>query len=80
VLPEGQQPPDEIDDPEGPDMIEASAALDVAALVEDEVLLSLPLAPRHPEGMCESRVGQEEGAERPSAFAQLAALKQPNNR
>jgi len=80
VLPEGQQPPEEIDDPEGPDMIEASAELDVSALVEDEVLLTLPLAPRHPDGMCESRLKQEAGTERASAFAKLAALKQPNNR
>ena len=81
VLPEGRLPPEDIDDPESPDTIDASAELDVAALIEDEVVLSLPLAPRHPEGMCAGRPKQhDEGAERASAFAQLAALKQPNNR
>jgi len=80
LLPEGR-PPEDSDDPEGPDTIDASAELDVAALIEDEVLLSLPLAPRHPDGMCASRPKQQdEGAKRASAFAQLAALKQPNNR
>jgi uncharacterized metal-binding protein YceD (DUF177 family) len=30
----------------------AESRLDVASLVEDEILLSLPLMPRHPEGEC----------------------------
>lgn len=34
------------------DAILASEKLDVVALVEDEVLLSLPLAPMHAEGTC----------------------------
>ncbi len=34
------------------DALLAGERLDVAALVEDEILLSLPLAPRHPEGEC----------------------------
>ena len=65
-----------IDDSEGPDMIEASGELDVRVLVEDEVLLSLPLAPRHPEGICESRFGPSRAAPAPqAAFAKLAVLK-----
>jgi uncharacterized protein len=80
VLPQGVLPPGEIEDPEGPDTIEANPELDVAALIEDEVLLSLPLAPRHPDGTCRSRLEQQgEAAERASAFAQLAALKRPPN-
>ena len=80
VVPEGTRLPDEIDDPEGPDTIEANPELDVAALIEDEVLLSLPLAPRHAEGVCESRLEQQdEAAEEASAFAQLATLKRPPN-
>jgi uncharacterized protein len=78
VLPQGALPPDEIEDPEEPDTIEADPELDVAALIEDEVLLALPLAPRHPDGTCRSRLElQGEAAERASAFAQLAALKRP---
>lgn len=34
------------------DVLLADSALDVLALVEDEVLLSLPLVARHPEGQC----------------------------
>ena len=32
--------------------IEASSQMDVLALVEDELLLGLPFAPRHPDGAC----------------------------
>lgn len=79
VVPRGMQPDDEIDDPEGPDVIEADPKLEVAALIEDEVLLSLPLAPRHPEGHCASRLPQMQPAEGTKAFAELAALKRPRN-
>ncbi len=34
------------------DALVAESALDVATLVEDEVLLGLPVAPRHPDGEC----------------------------
>ena len=34
------------------DALVAEARMDVATLVEDEILLSLPVAPRHPEGEC----------------------------
>jgi uncharacterized protein len=34
------------------DALVAESALDVAMLVEDEVLLGLPVAPRHPDGEC----------------------------
>ena len=77
VLPRGVEPED-IDDPEAPDAIEASPELDVPGLIEDEVLLSLPLAPRHAEGSCQSRLRSRlEGAEPPKPFAELAALRRP---
>ena len=80
VVPRGADLGDEIDDPEGPDVIEAEPEMDVAGLIEDEVLLSLPLAPRHPEGACESRLPESQPLEgTPKAFAQLAALKNPPN-
>ncbi len=54
------------------DGIEASKELDVLGLVEEEVLLSLPFAPRHDEGVCESAsTGSEKVDERFSALAQL---------
>lgn len=50
----------------------AGREMSVAALVEDEVLLALPMAPKH--GQCGAAV--ELGANaRPSAFEALAALK-----
>lgn len=64
------------EDPQAPDCIEASPALDVAALIEDEILLSLPFAPRHPENICQSTLGATgRKAEKASAFARLAELK-----
>jgi uncharacterized protein len=61
-----------------PDWIVASRTLDVWSLVEDEVLLALPLAPRHDEGVCETSVA---GArqEKTSPFAALASLRRPRN-
>jgi uncharacterized protein len=34
------------------DALVAEPRLDVATLVEDEILLGLPVVPRHPEGEC----------------------------
>lgn len=34
------------------DALVADARLDVVSLVEDEILLSLPVVPRHPDGEC----------------------------
>jgi uncharacterized protein len=81
LVPRGEQLDELMDDPSAPDAIEASAELDVAELVEDEVLLSLPLSPRHAEGTCESRTRRDEnGAEAPSAFSQLAALRRAGDK
>ena len=57
------------------DCIEASATLDVAGLVEDEILLSLPYAPRHREGQCPPDAVAAAGQKQGGAFAKLAALK-----
>ena len=50
----------------------AGRDMNVAALVEDEVILALPIAPKHEQ--CNAAAGAEGGAE-PSAFQALAALK-----
>jgi uncharacterized protein len=64
------------EDPDAPDCIEASPELDVAALIEDEILLSLPFAPRHAENACRSALdGRERSTGKQSAFAKLAELK-----
>ena len=59
------------DDLEAADSILASRAMNVAELVEDEIILSLPLAPKHAAGECDG-VGAGGTA---SPFAALAALK-----
>ena len=56
------------------DSIPPDAHLDVAALVEEEILLSLPFAPRHEPGACLADTASvERGAENP--FAALRSLK-----
>ena len=54
------------------DRVLAGKAMDVCQLIEDEVLLALPMAPRHDQ--CG---GRRDGAEagRASPFAELAKLK-----
>jgi uncharacterized protein len=60
---------DELDGvPAGPD-------IEVRALVEDEVLLAIPIAPRHPEGECSAAVKTTRDDSAASAFAVLAKLK-----
>lgn len=52
--------------------------LDVCDLIEDELLLALPIVPRHPEGQCfidASYVGGDQEEERQSPFNVLAQLK-----
>jgi uncharacterized protein len=61
---------DEVDDVDG---IEASQRLDVLALIEDEVLLALPFAPRHEEGVCSPAINGLQQSTNP--FAVLAGLK-----
>jgi uncharacterized protein len=66
------------DDPEAPDRLLAQKDMKVQDLVEDEILLGLPLAPRHPEGQCRPSNASEalrEGGEAANPFAELAQLK-----
>jgi uncharacterized protein len=60
---------------EDAEWIEASTELDVAGLVEDEIILSLPYSPRHGNGLCGQGGGREAGETGSAAFAKLAALK-----
>lgn len=55
------------------DAIEAESSLDVMALIEDELLLGLPFAPKHPEGECASTTNDLQI--KASPFAVLAELK-----
>lgn len=66
---------DEVDDTH--EVVLAAAPLDAPTLIEDEVLLALPFAPRCGEPECEQRTlaVQGPGMPRASAFAALAGLK-----
>ncbi len=69
-------PADELDafeEDDDVDAIEADSRLDVVALIEEELLLALPFAPRHPEGECAPAVGDLQQKANP--FAVLAGLK-----
>lgn len=59
---------------EAADAILADTKLNVLALVEDEVLLDLPVAPRHPAGTCQVKASDYDSQES-SPFAALAKLK-----
>lgn len=67
----------EDDDPESPEWIEAGPELDVLELVEDEILLSLPLAVRHEQGKCSEDGAMGRNNERDNPFARLATLLNP---
>lgn len=66
----------EDEDPDAPDRLPAEKAMDVLALVEEEVLLGLPIAPKHAEGECAPAPAQDLGRAQ-SPFAALARLKRP---
>ena len=78
LLPDGEldQPVDDEDEMDG---IPADTRLDVVALLEEELLLSLPFAPKHPEGTCrlaiEGCVAEEMDRTVKNPFAGLAELK-----
>lgn len=72
LVPEGaEMSQDELED-ETRDFLPVAGALEVAALVEDEVLLALPIVPRHEK--C-GLPGATEAGELVSPFAALATLK-----
>ena len=63
------------DDEEEFDRILADAHLDVLALLEDEILLSLPIAPRHESGACQLTEAENRQKEKQHPFAVLEKLK-----
>jgi len=67
-------------DTEEAEVLLASEPLDAATLIEDELLLSLPFAPMHPETQCSAAAPERGPAgkgelDTASPFARLAALK-----
>lgn len=63
------------DDAEEFDSILADTHLDVLELLEEEILLSLPIAPRHELGACRVKDGENGPGEERNPFAVLAGLK-----
>lgn len=64
------------DEEEAVDSIPADAAMSVLELIEEEVLLSLPISPLHlPEDCRERGVAKPLNNERANPFSALAALK-----
>lgn len=72
LVPPGQALPDEALDEEDFDPIHASRSLALLPLVEDEVLLALPFAPRHEQCEPPRPLG---GSDKESPFAALKSLK-----
>jgi len=64
--------PDEELEIESSDTIEAVADMDVLALLEEEILLAMPIVPRHED--CDAP-HPEGGADKESPFAALAGLR-----
>ncbi len=61
------------DEQETFDSILAESHLDLLELLEEEIILSLPIAPKHPQGICNTEIGLNEQKENP--FAVLMKLK-----
>ena len=57
------------------DSILADAHMDVLDLLEEEILLSLPIAPKHEAGGCQAADGENTHQEEAHPFAVLAKLK-----
>ena len=72
---EAELPPIEAESDEE-DHVVAADPLDPVGLVEDAVLLALPMVPRKP-GTGPEAEGEGAGGDRPSPFAALARLKAP---
>lgn len=69
ALPEDELENDEVD------AIEVDGGLDVLSLVEDEIILALPMAPRHEDCGASRTSGEDGGARRESPFAALVRLR-----
>jgi uncharacterized protein len=78
----GEDAAAQIDAQSEDDVLALTRALDLRELVEDELLLALPLVPRHEACPVPLPIGTgDDGAadEKPNPFAALAALKRPGS-
>ena len=77
VLVEGDQDlPDVSEEDPSIETMPADALTDIPDIIEQEVVLGLPIAPMHPQGACESAVKMPRD-DKPSPFAVLERLKRP---
>lgn len=74
LVPPGEVWPEEDWEDDDFDAISASRELSVLSLVEDEVLLALPIVPRHADCLPPAGVVAAEGKSEPSPFSVLAGL------
>ncbi|MEQ1590391.1 MAG: YceD family protein [Gallionella sp.] len=61
------------------DSVLADKHLDVVSLLEEEILLSLPIAPKHEFGECQAANSQTAAVDETHPFAALAKLKSFNH-
>lgn len=80
LLVENEGAIEQIDEDGSIDAVVAAPDLDPEVLVEDEVLLDIPMSPRHPQTGCKAQTAgsTDGGAEGRKPFAALAALKKWN--
>ena len=64
------------DEDQAIDYVVLPDSLNLAELIEEEILLALPLVPRHEEGKCIELSAQQDSGKKESPFAVLAKLKQ----
>jgi len=75
LVPADQALSDPADEAEDTEQLHADPKLDVIALVEDEVILDLPMVTVHEEGACVAPSPKLETGKQESPFNVLAALK-----
>jgi uncharacterized protein len=75
LVPADQALSDPADEAEDTEQLYADPKLDVIALVEDEVILGLPMVAGHEEGACAAPLPKAEASRRESPFNALADLK-----
>jgi uncharacterized protein len=75
LVPADQALSDPADEAEDTEQLYADPKLDVIALVEDEVILGLPMVAGHEEGACAAPLPKAEAGRRESPFNALADLK-----
>ena len=75
LVPQMEALGDPAEEPEDAERIRADARLDVAALVEDEAILCLPMVAGHEPGACSPPLAAGGESDKKSPFSSLAVLK-----